>query len=103
MEAVDELKAERDQQRDEQQDVRQISRDLGAGRVNIDVDAVGDEQKPGSEDPEKQDHGQWVKTFIEIWSGGRLDRRSVGHSGIQCYVTHLTPLYEVRGMFDGLS
>ena len=44
MEAVDELEAERDQECNEQQQIGQISRDLGARGVDIDIDAVGDEQ-----------------------------------------------------------
>jgi hypothetical protein len=51
VEAVDELEAERDQQGDKEQQERQISRYLGAGRVDIGIDAVGDVQQGGSDHP----------------------------------------------------
>ena len=66
MKAVDELEAERDQQRDEQQKVRQIGGDLGAGGVDVDVNAVGDEQQPAGQNSEKQDHRQRVEALVEI-------------------------------------
>ena len=79
MEAVDELEAERDQQRDEQQDEGQVGRDLGAGRVDVGIDAVGDEQQPGGENAEEEDHRQRIETLVEIGPRSRLDRRSLGH------------------------
>ena len=66
VEAVDELEAERDQKRDEQQDVGQVSRDPGAGRVDVGIDAVGDEQQSCGENAEEQDHRQRVETLVEI-------------------------------------
>ena len=76
VEAVDELEAERDQQRDEQQEIGQVGRDLGAGRVDVGIEAVGDEQQSAGEDAEEQDHRQRVEALVEIGAGeGRLDRR----------------------------
>ena len=54
VEAIDEFEAERDHQCDEQQDERQVSRDLRAGLVHIDIKAVGDEQEPGRQDAEEK-------------------------------------------------
>ena len=53
VEAVDELEAERDQQRDEQQKIGQIGRHLRAGLVDVDVEAVGDEQHAAPRTPKK--------------------------------------------------
>jgi hypothetical protein len=66
VEPIDELETERNQQRHHQQQIRQIARDLGAGGVDIGINAVGHEQKPGGDDPKKDDHRQRVETLIEI-------------------------------------
>ena len=56
VEAVDELESQRDQKRNEQQNVRKIGRDLGAGRIDVDVNAVGNEQCTSCQDTEEQYH-----------------------------------------------
>ncbi len=61
METVDELEAERDQQRDEQQNEGRIARDLGAGRVDIGVDAVGDEQQHRGDGAREDDGGHRIE------------------------------------------
>ncbi|MET4829202.1 hypothetical protein ABH972_006791 [Bradyrhizobium ottawaense] len=98
MEAVDEFEAERDQERDEQQDVGQVARHACAGRVDVDIDAVGDEQQPRGEDAEEQDHRQRIEALVEIWPRGRLDRRGIGYRAVECNIGHVwTPLnFEVR-------
>ena len=76
VEAVDEFEAERNQQRDKEQEIGQIGRDLGAGRVDVDIDAVGDEQQRGRHDPRVDDARQRMKAAIEVWSlsAGGFDR-----------------------------
>ncbi len=54
VEAIDEFEAERDHKCDEQQDEGQVSRDLRAGLVDIDIKAIGDEQEPGRQDAEEK-------------------------------------------------
>ena len=61
VEAVDEFEAERDQQRDEKQDIGQVGRDPRAGGVDIDIDAVGDEQQRGCHHPQINDPRQRMK------------------------------------------
>ena len=53
VEAVHELEAERDDERDAEQDIGQKVRDPRLRRVDIDIDAVGDEKQPGREDREE--------------------------------------------------
>ena len=76
VEAVDEFEAERDQQCDKKQEIGQVGRDLGAGRVDVDIDAVGDEQQRGRHDPRVDDARQRMKAAIEVWSlsAGGFDR-----------------------------
>jgi hypothetical protein len=91
--AVDELEAERDQQRDEQQDVGQVGRHPRAGRVDVDIDAVGDEQQARGENAEEQDHRQRIEALVEIGPRGRLDRRGIGYRAVECNIGHVwTPL-----------
>ncbi|MGY4361614.1 hypothetical protein ACVW0J_008107 [Bradyrhizobium sp. i1.7.7] len=93
VEAVDEFEAERDQQRDEQEDVGQEGRHLRAGRVDVDIDAVGNEQQACGKDAEEQDHRERVKTLVEIWPGSRLDRRRIAYRTVECNICHFwTPL-----------
>ena len=74
MEAVDELEAERDQQRDEEQQERQVTGDLGAGGIDVGIDAVGDEQDAGGNDAQEEDPGQRIEALVEIGpTPGRLD------------------------------
>ena len=54
VEAIHELEAEGDHQCDEQQDEGQVSCDLRAGLVHVDIKAVGDEQEPGRQNPEEK-------------------------------------------------
>jgi hypothetical protein len=74
VEAVHELESERDEQCHEQQHIGQVGRQLCAGGLNVVVQAVGDEQQSGRENPGEQDHGQRVESFIEIGPLRRLDR-----------------------------
>ncbi len=76
MEAVDELEAERNQQGDEQHEIGQEARDPGPGRVDVGIDAVGDEQQGCGNDAEINNACQRMKAFIEIRSlfEGRLNR-----------------------------
>jgi hypothetical protein len=66
VEAVREFEAERDQQGDEQQDKWHVGCHRGVGRIDIDVQAVGDEQQSTGQNPTKQDHGQRIEAFVEI-------------------------------------
>ena len=54
VEAIDEFEPERDHQCNEQQDEGQVSRDLRAGRVHINIKAIGDEQEPSRQDTEEK-------------------------------------------------
>ena len=63
--AVDELEAERDQQGHEQQDVREkVS--PACRSLNVDIDAVGDEQQCRGNDAHEDDAGQRMKATIKI-------------------------------------
>ena len=66
--AVDEFEGERNQECDEEQKVRQIGRHLGAGRVDVDIDAVGDEQQRGGHHSHVDDTRQRMKAALEVWS-----------------------------------
>ncbi len=66
MEAVDELEAERDEQGNEQQEEGHVRSYRSTGRSYVDVQAVGDEQQSGRQNPTEQDHGQRIEAFVEI-------------------------------------
>ena len=75
MEAVDELEAERNEQGDEEQDIGYEGRDLRAGRIDIFVQTIGDEQQPAGQDAAEQDHGQRIEALVEVGAFHcRLDR-----------------------------
>ncbi len=100
MEAVDELEAERNQKRDEQQDVGQEGRHPRAGRVDVDIDAVGHKQEPGRKDAKEQDQRQRIEAFVEIGPGSRLDGRGFAYRSVECYIGHVRrPLTFWRGYF----
>ncbi len=84
VEAVDEFKAERDQERHQQQQIGQVGRHLDAGRVDVGIDAVGDKQQPGGENAEEHDQGQGIEALVEIGPGCRLDRRPFVRRLIEC-------------------
>jgi hypothetical protein len=88
--AVDEFEAERDQERDKEQEVGQIVRDLGAGGVDVDIDAIGDEQQRRGNHPHVNDAGQWVKAAIKV---GSLVQRGLDRTG-QSNIAHgiISPL-----------
>ena len=75
MEAVDELEAERDQQRDEQEDEGRVGLDLCTGGIDVDPDAVSNEQQRRSDDAQVHDAGERMKTTIEVRAPtqGRFD------------------------------
>jgi len=60
VEAVDEFEAERDQERDEEEQERQVVRDLRAGRIDVGIDAVGNEQQDGRNDATENNAGYRV-------------------------------------------
>ena len=64
VEPVDELEAERDRQADEQKDERHIGRDLGAGRIDVGEEAVGDVKQSAGENADEQDNGQRIETLV---------------------------------------
>ena len=76
MEAVDELEAERNQQGDKEQEIGQIIRHPRAGRIDVGIDAVGNEQEGSGDHPHVDNAGQWMKAFVEIRTPaqGGLDR-----------------------------
>jgi hypothetical protein len=76
VEAVDEFEAERNQKRNKEQKVGQIIRYPGAGRIDVGIDAVGNEQQGGSDHAHVDNARQWMKSLVEIRSPsqGRLDR-----------------------------
>ena len=87
-----------DQLRDEQEDVGQEGRHLGAGRVDVDIDAVGNIEQACGKDAEEQDHRQRIKALVEIGPGGRLDRRWIGYRTVECNIGHVwTPLNFLKG------
>lgn len=66
--AIHELKAERNQKGNEEQKIGEVRRNFGTRRVNIDIDAVGNEERADCQNAKKQYHGQRVEALIEIWS-----------------------------------
>ena len=90
MKAVDEFEAERDQQRDQQQQIGQVACYLGAGRVDIGVDAVGHEQQRGRDHAHVYDAGQRVKAAVEfrpLAAPARLNRVTRRRSWINSPLT----------------
>ncbi len=77
VEAVDEFKAEGDQQCNEEQDVRKKCGGLHAGRFDVFVDAVGDKEQSGCKDAEEDQHRQWVEAFIEVRPRGRFNNPAI--------------------------
>jgi hypothetical protein len=75
VEAVDEFEAERDQERDEEEQERQVVGDLRAGRVDVGIDAVGNEQQDGRNDAAENNAGYRVDGAAEVRSlAGGFDR-----------------------------
>jgi hypothetical protein len=76
MEAVEELKPERNQKRDEEKKKRDVVADLRAGRVNITVDAVGYEQYSGRQHAHEKNRRDRIDVTIKFRAVllGGLDR-----------------------------
>src|SRR5580692_4448769 len=74
--AVDELKAEGDQKRDKQQKEGRIAGNFTAGRIDIGIDAVGDEQNNSRDDAAEDYAGQRIDGAGEVGAlaGCRFDR-----------------------------
>jgi hypothetical protein len=74
--AIDEFKAERNQQGDEEQQEGRIARDLCAAGVNVSVDAVCHVQESGRDDSPEDNRCQRVERAGKIWalSCGRFNR-----------------------------
>ena len=80
------LEPERDEQRHEQEQERQVARDLGAGRVDVRVDRVGDEQQCDRDDAAEDDCGGRIEGAAEIGPGSRRLERAR-----QCNISHVVP------------